>query len=122
MISIEDIELTALTLMKRKHKGKDEIFLRRFRARFGVDPSSVLILWTMLESQDTIEDLEGSLKLEHLFWALNFLKNYANESVNSDEFGVDSKTYRKWFWIYVKAIASLAPKVVSCHIYLYFTQ
>jgi len=113
MYSIEDIELVALNLMRRKQKGNNEIFIRRFRARFGVDPTTVLILWGMLETDGRFDIVETPLNLEHLFWALDFLKNYSNETVQADKFGVDSKTYRKWFWVYVKAIASLAPKVVS---------
>ena len=50
----------------------------------------------------------------HLFWALNFLKNYETESVCASKFGgVDEKTLRKWVWIYIKGIASLASQVVS---------
>ena len=115
MITLIDIELTALALMRRKQKGSDEIFTRRFRARFGLDPESVLILWTMLERDGRFEIIETPLSLEHLFWALDFLKNYSNESVQADKYGVDNKTYRKWFWIYLKGIASLAPIVVSIH-------
>ena len=118
MISIVDIELVALTLMRRKQKGKDEIFIRRFRARFGVDPKSVLVLWNILNSQRNINMDLMPLNLEYLFWALDFLKNYSNESVQADKFGVDPKTYRKWFWMYVKAIARLAPIVVSFYNYV----
>lgn len=113
MISIIEIETTALGLMRRKKRGKDAIFLRRFRARFGLDPISVLILWKMLTTDHTIEILSTPLSLENLFWALDFLKNYSNESVQADNYGVDPKTYRKWLWPYIKAVASLAPKVVS---------
>ena len=112
MISIFEIEATALALMRRKQRGKNAIFLRRFRARFGLDPISVLILWKMLTTEG-IEILSTPLSLEHLFWALDFLKNYSNESVQADNYGVDPKTYRKWLWPYIKAVASLAPKVVS---------
>ena len=113
MISIENIESTALSLMKRTLKGKDELFIRRFRGRFGVDPSSVLILWNYLEIHGEFDFLyRQSLVLEHLFWALEFLKNYCNEDTQADKFGVDQKTYRKWIWVYVKGIASIAPKLV----------
>ena len=54
MISIEIIESTALSLMKRNLKGKDELFIRRFRGRFGVDPSSLLILWNNLENTENL--------------------------------------------------------------------
>jgi len=114
MISIDTIESTALSLMKRKKKGQDEPFIRRFRARFGVDPSSVLVLWNNLKffcwQFDSL--CNQSLNLEHLFWTLEFLKGYACEIIQADKFGIDPKTYRKWIWQYIKAIASIAPQLV----------
>ena len=113
MISIDTIESTALCLMRRNQKGKDEIFIRRFRARFGVDPSSVLVLWSLLERHGQLDDSHNqSDSLERLFWTLEFLKSYASEEIQADKFGVDIKTYRKWIWIYVKAIANIAHHLV----------
>ena len=59
MYSIEDIELVALNLMRRKQKGNNEIFIRRFRARFGVDPTTVLILWGMLETDGRFDIVDA---------------------------------------------------------------
>ena len=42
MVSINDIEVIALPLMNRKSKGSEDIFILRFRSRFGVDPSNVI--------------------------------------------------------------------------------
>lgn len=49
-----------------------------------------------------------------MLWALMFLKTYAKESVLSGMAGsVDEKTFRKWVWLFVCAIASLESNVVS---------
>ena len=117
MVTFDEIEAVALSLMNRKLKGKEEIFVRRFRALFGIDPCCVHLLFTLLEDHGHFDDAITKLNLIHLFWALEFLKNYSNEEVQSNKFGVDSKTYRKWFWIYVKAIASLAPRLVSIFLF-----
>ena len=113
MVTLNDIETVALNLMCRNHKGKNDLFIRRFRARFGLDPCNVHLLCGLLERHGKFDCTNTDLNITHLFWALEFLKNYSNEQVQSDKFGVDSKTYRKWFWIYVKAISSLAPRLVS---------
>jgi hypothetical protein len=36
-----------------------------------------------------------------------FLKNYDSEDFNATHYGCDRKTYRKWMWIVVDALASL---------------
>jgi len=48
-----------------------------------------------------------------LLWASHFLKTYGTESTLASQIGVDEKTFRKWTWILVYAIADLAPEVVS---------
>ena len=113
MLCIEDIDMMALNLMKRKRKGKQAEFIRRFRGSFGIDPSSALILSKMIQDCNREVSVCKMTEFEHLFWALDFLKNYQNEVIQANKYGVDKKTYRKWLWVYVKAIARLAPKLVS---------
>ena len=114
MLSIDDIELTALPLMNRRIKGSEDIFIRRFRSQFGLDPSNMLILCWLLEKYGQLEFDTKSLQLhlQRLFWALEFLKTYVNEKVFSSKFGIDPKTYRKWIWTYIKKITNIAHRVV----------
>ena len=47
-------------------------------------------------------------------WALMFMKIYGKErNLYSLAGGVDKKTFRKWAWLFVVAIAYLEAEVVS---------
>ena len=58
----------------------------------------------------------------HLLHALRFLKSYSVEEVHAMEAQVTRKTWRKWCWLYIEGIASLAKHVVSfiyCDVLIY---
>lgn len=118
MVSIDEIEVIALPLMNRKSKGSEDIFIRRFRSQFGVDPTNFLLLCKLLQKYGQFQfDPNGlELHLKRLFWTLEFLKTYSNEETMASKFGVDPKTYRKWIWINIKKIANIANKVVRPNI------
>ncbi|KAH9118088.1 hypothetical protein LEN26_012265 [Aphanomyces euteiches] len=44
---------------------------------------------------------------EHLLWAMLFLKVYSSENVHATIAAVDEKTFRKWSWAILEALASL---------------
>jgi hypothetical protein len=51
---------------------------------------------------------------EHLLWGLLLMKLYSTERAHARLVGgVDEKTFRKWSWLFVHAIASLDKEVVS---------
>jgi hypothetical protein len=53
-------------------------------------------------------------KIEHLLWALMFLKLYSKQaSLCSLAGGVDKETYRTWCWRFIEAIVVLEHYVVS---------
>ena len=66
---------------------------------------------------------EGGLRPEksqpkHLLWKLYFLKVYPREGpgcsgVGGSKGAVDSKTLRKWVWLFLERISELADNVVS---------
>ena len=92
---------------------------RRFRELFGCGPRVALIVWRRLVRQDLIPYKE---RLVHLLWALMHLKIYGKEAeMCSLAGGVSEKTFRKWTWPFVSAIADLEPYVVSsfCLLFLF---
>ena len=52
-------------------------------------------------------------KVVHFLWAMNFMKQYSFKNASCARFHCDKKTWRKWTWMYAKAIARLVPQVVS---------
>ena len=86
---------------------------------FNCSPIVVLELWNMIKSCVVFS---GSPEIAHLLWALMFLKMYAKEATTSRlAGGVDEKTYRKWVWLFVSAIADLEGDVVSTGTLIYVT-
>jgi hypothetical protein len=84
--------------------------VRKFRSKFGTGPEVCAALWLLL-FPDLIADEKACA---HILWALMWLKTYAKEEpLTLLGGGVDAKTYRKWAWFYINAIADLEPDVVS---------
>lgn len=81
---------------------------RRFHSYFGVDVELCSGLWLWI-----FDVLPDSASYFHLLWALLFLKTYSSYEVLSGLVGCDEKTYRKWVWIFLVAIADLEQDVVS---------
>jgi hypothetical protein len=106
-----DVILDAARVIINKKDGSSHTEDRRFRELFGCSPLVVLEVWNLISSNLTIE---GSPEVEHLLWALIFLKLYSKECTTSRLVGgVDEKTYQKWVWVFVSAIADLEVDVVS---------
>ena len=97
---------------------------RHFREFFGAGPFVVAILWNMMAYQDFIPPL-GEIK--HLLWTLHFLKAYPRQAtvcstVGGSSGAIDPKTFRKYMWPFIHAVADLQPAVVSttCSVFLSF--
>ena len=73
---------------------------RRAAAVFGLKPNVIVFLWYSLEGL-----LPKSANLEHLLWALSFLKCYEVEEARASRLQVNEKTCRKWTKIFVNAIS-----------------
>lgn len=84
---------------------------RHFRAHFGVSPSTCALVWKAVSQNRYI--LPPKATPQHLLWALLYLKLYDADEVLSDIVGVDVKTFRKWSWAMVEAIAKVKPQIVS---------
>ena len=101
--SLEDeITLRASAILRRAaSREATTTNMRRFTSMLGASPKVVALLW-MIAGETT-----NASKLEHLLWALMFLKVYASEAVHAALAGVDEKTFRKWSWFWVKVISEL---------------
>ena len=91
-------------------------FERRFKAFFGVKPRACVEVWRLLMRKKWFETKNLTDPREekaHILWALRFLKSYSTEEIHAAEVTHTKKTWRKWTWMYVEAIASCADDVVS---------
>ena len=84
---------------------------RKFRGFFGCGVVTAFNLWCLLMKFDLVP---RSGRLQHMLWALMFMKLYGNEQTMSALAGVDAKTLRKHMKRFAEAISYLEPMVVSC--------
>ena len=80
-----------------------------FRAFFGCSVGVFLTIWNMLITTDL---LPCNGQLEHLLWALMFMKLYSGQQALCALAGADPETFRKWAWQFVEAISMLEHLVV----------
>jgi hypothetical protein len=80
---------------------------RIFRQLFCCGLKVVISLWSLLMENNTIAGVD----VQHLLWALLFLKIYSNEATISG--GVDEKTFSKWIWAMIYSTSCLEFLVVS---------
>jgi len=88
---------------------------RRFREFFGCGARVALAVWTLLIQYDYLPD-DGMIL--HMLWALFFMKVYPKQEGGSSAAGgssgvIDPKTWRKYIWPFIEAIAYLEQFVVS---------
>ena len=93
---------------------------RRFREFFGAGVVVVMALWNLLVETDLLPE-DG--QIAHLLWTLYFFKAYPTQNVACSAAGgtrgaIDPKTFRKYIWPFVSAIADLEQVVVSFHSYI----
>ena len=87
---------------------------RDFREFFGCCFFVASKTYELLFSEELLPT-GGSLS--HFLWALMFMKIYGKErNLCTLAGGVDKKIFRKWAWLFVDAIVSLEPEVVSTYI------
>jgi hypothetical protein len=75
---------------------------RRFKKVFGVNALICAKVWDAV-----LPHLPCSASPVHLLWTLYFLRQYGLEEVNAAFAKSDEKTYRKWCWEIINAIAQL---------------
>jgi hypothetical protein len=86
---------------------------RDFREFFGCGVIAFLSLWGLLVTTDSIPT-GGTI--EHLLWTLMLMKIYGKQRqmcTLASSPPAAPETFRKWVWLFIPAIASLEPLVVS---------
>lgn len=95
--------------------GKNSPEDARFCAFYGAPAIAVLDAWNKLTLHALVP--KGGWFF-HLLWALMFMKLYSTEPDMCANAGgscgaIDPKTFRKWVWPFIDALAELQYKVVS---------
>jgi len=95
---------------KKQNAGENK---KRFQEDYGVSPGSVA---SLLEELKTTNIPGASIikpNLIHLLMTLDWLTSYDTEGRLAGRYQVTPKTFRKWNWTYVRAIAALkAAKII----------
>jgi len=90
-------------VIHRVSKSK-RVSSERFAAAFGCSPKVAAALWNRLDGKEL---LPRDALVKHLLWGLAFLKLYNVERAQAPPSGADEKTFRKWVWIVLDALAEL---------------
>ena len=82
---------------------------QRFCKMFGVLPDVVQRVWYDLLHHNLVP-LKS--KVDHLFWAMFFLKKYPTDGDIATKFGKDPTTLRKWVWTIIFGLQDLKAKQI----------
>jgi len=81
-----------------------------FRESFGVGMVVFMALWDVLVLTELLPAKGG---VDHLLWTLMFMKGYAKTRTCCNQLGgIDTKTFKKWVWLFIFAIAELEATLV----------
>lgn len=100
---------TAKNICRDKKKRNNSRKIGWFRKVFGTYPFICSKLWTMI---DPINTISSKSLVRHLLYGLLFMKSYSTESVHVTLVGCDEKTFRKWAFLWIDAIADLEYRVI----------
>lgn len=91
-------------------EGSESIFLRRFKATFGVSVSICSMSWQKIKP-----NLFHDFTEVHFLWALHFLKCYNTENVNRSFAKCDEKTFRTRVWKVVEELSCMnVVRIIIC--------
>lgn len=80
---------------------------RRFKEMYGCHPKIVRQVWL-----DIREKTPKGTKLDHVFWALFFLKKYPTDGEMASKLGKDPTTIRKWVWTVIFGLQELKAEKI----------
>ena len=107
MTNAKGSRLLGLSLIGGVDHGRSaplEAQIKTFVSLYGLNPLQTFMVWEMM-------DIPANGRPKHLLWSLFLLRQYDCTPVLCHLFNVSPKTWRKWVWPFVEAIAAL--KVVS---------
>ena len=86
----------------------------KFVAFFGIRPVVISVLWAMLLDHTNVAEhyKVSAPKVQHLFYALCYLRQTWEEVISEQNLGCDAKTLRKWAWTYIQFLSELTQKLV----------
>lgn len=87
-------------ILKNANGNQSQSYVRKFKALFGISPQICWRVWSQLQSS-----LPKNRMPKHLLWASLFSKVYASEHVHCLLTNTTKKTFRKWTWIVINALA-----------------
>jgi hypothetical protein len=118
--NLEDILKAGREILQRRSGNSTKTEDRRFWEIFGCRPLVALSLWNLIMTESTMQPLHLKESIQHMLWALMFLKTYVKEcTLSMMAGGVDEKTWQAWFWPMIQAISDLEHITVSpneCHL------
>ena len=83
--------------------------VRRFKEMYGCHPKTAVLLWSDL--RDVLKDKKT--RIEHMFWALCFLKKYPTDGDMQSRLSKDPTTVRKWIWTIVFGLQELRAEKIK---------
>lgn len=108
-----DFDIMGMEIAKYRKSTSFRIQRDNFVSFYGVEPYMVAIIWKhLVEKIESIRSL-AKPNPKHLLWGLLFYQCYDTNRRNAALCGCDIKTYRKWAWLYMEAMADLDVHVVS---------
>jgi hypothetical protein len=96
---------------------------RRFREFFGTSVPTAINAWNLLNEHNKLD--EGS-EVSHMLWSMYFMKCYPRTQEacaaagQADSGAVDPKTWKKYIWPMIYALADLEAEVVSLFLFICF--
>ena len=107
----DEFRILGLSLAKKPTAGSIQRQDRHFRSFFGASWTVCAEAWVRIYPE--LSNGNKFLRKKHLLWALLFLKLYSTESIHAGLVGCDEKTFSKWVWKVVAALADLDVELVS---------
>jgi hypothetical protein len=118
LTTVEDFYRIAKEVQNRSGQkiASDETESRRFHEYFGTSVYVAIIAWGLMSEHYLLPEDGG---IVHMLWAMHFLCCYPKQeeccaAAGTQEKGaVDPKTWRKYIWPFIYALAKLEHVVVS---------
>ena len=118
-INIAVVKEIAKTEFNLVNNNDNDWYTRCFRSLFGCSPRILTAVFNTLLDQELISISD---KVQHLMWALAFLKSYNAETYFAARYSVSEKTIRKWIWYFLDRLSKLEVVSVTSYIYYCFAN